>query len=60
MQNDDQSQNQVIKPTPKKWQRKRKYPSRDIAVSQPKMLLYHWPRPFLLSSFSFALLLIVL
>jgi len=48
MENDDQSSKQVIAPSPKKFQRKRKYPSRDIAVSQPKMLLYHWPRPFLL------------
>jgi len=48
MENDDKSSSKVITSISKNWSRKRKSPSRDIAVSQPKMLLYHWPRPFLL------------
>jgi len=32
----------------KDWKRRRRYPPRYIAVSQHKMLIYHWPLPFLL------------
>jgi len=48
MENDNKSASTMITSVSKNWSRKRKSPSRDIAVSQLKMLLYHWPRPFLL------------
>lgn len=37
----------LTKPT-RDWKRKMRYPPRRIAVNQHKMLIYHWPIPYLL------------
>lgn len=38
---------QTTTPT-RDWKKKMRYPPRRIAVNQNKMLIYHWPIPYLL------------